>query len=172
MSRTGRLFESKITKIVASMMVRDVGDRMCWLQVLNVGDRSRGKHREPGINIVEYRDTIFGPPLSLSSKWMVIRFKFDMLWPELGGHGHVLNGHRCPCPRHGHGRGMDTKFLENRGVDMDMDTEGGRRNGRNFFSLWMWHHTGRPTTDHCAKTIGINCYSPRETDDFTQTLRF
>ena len=79
MSRTGRLFESKITKIVASMMVRDVGDRMCWLQVLNVGDRSRGKHREPGINIVEYRDTIFGPPLSLSSKWMVIRFKFDML---------------------------------------------------------------------------------------------
>ena len=81
MSRTGRLFESKITKIVASMMVRDVGDRMCWLQVLNVGDRSRGKHREPGINIVEYRDTLFGPPLSLSSKWMVIRFKFDMLWP-------------------------------------------------------------------------------------------
>ena len=29
---------------------------------------------------------------------------------ELGGHGHELNGHRCPCPRHGHGRGMDTKF--------------------------------------------------------------
>ena len=40
--------------------------------------------------------------------------------PELGGHGHELNGHRCPCPRHGHGRGMDTKFLEERGVDMDM----------------------------------------------------
>ena len=40
--------------------------------------------------------------------------------PELGGHGHELNGHRCPCPRHGHGRGMDTKFLEKRGVDMDM----------------------------------------------------
>ena len=39
---------------------------------------------------------------------------------ELGGHGHELNGHRCPCPRHGHGRGMDTKFLEKRGVDMDM----------------------------------------------------
>ena len=39
--------------------------------------------------------------------------------PELGGHGHELNGHRCPCPRHGHGRGMDTKFLEKRGVDMD-----------------------------------------------------
>ena len=39
-----------------------------------------------------------------------------------------------------------------------------------FFSLWMWHHAGRPTTDHCAETIGINCYSPRETDDFTQTL--
>ena len=42
---------------------------------------------------------------------------------ELGGHGHELNGHRCPCPRHGHGRGMDTKFLEKRGVDMDVDTE-------------------------------------------------
>ena len=39
-----------------------------------------------------------------------------------------------------------------------------------FFSLWMWHHAGRPTTDHCAKTIGINCYSPRETDNYTQTL--
>ena len=34
---------------------------------------------------------------------------------ELGGHGHELNGHRCPCPRHGHGRGMDTKFLEKTG---------------------------------------------------------
>ena len=42
--------------------------------------------------------------------------------PELGGHGHELNGHRCPCPRHGHGRDMDTKFLEKRGVVMDMDT--------------------------------------------------
>ena len=42
---------------------------------------------------------------------------------ELGGHGHELNGHRCPCPRHGHGRGMDTKFLEKRGVDMDMATK-------------------------------------------------
>ena len=36
---------------------------------------------------------------------------------ELGGHGHELNGHRCACPRHGQ------KFLEKRGVDMDMDTE-------------------------------------------------
>ena len=42
--------------------------------------------------------------------------------PELGGHGHELNGHRCPCPCHGHGRDMDTKFLEKRGVVMDMDT--------------------------------------------------
>ena len=42
--------------------------------------------------------------------------------PELGGHGHELNEHRCPCPRHRHGRGMDTKFLEKRGVVMDMDT--------------------------------------------------
>ena len=49
---------------------------------------------------------------------------------------------------------------------------GGRRNGRNFFSLWMWHHTGRPTTDHCAKTIGINCYSPREADDWTALLTY
>ena len=40
--------------------------------------------------------------------------------PELGGHGHELNGHRCPCPRHGHGRGMDAKFLEKRGVVIDM----------------------------------------------------
>ena len=44
----------------------------------------------------------------------------EMLGAELGGHGHELNGHRCPCPRHGHGRGMDTKFLEKRGVDMDV----------------------------------------------------
>ena len=42
---------------------------------------------------------------------------------ELGGHGHELNGHRCPCPRHGHGRGMDTKVLKKRGVDMVMVTE-------------------------------------------------
>ena len=44
----------------------------------------------------------------------------ETLRAELGGHGHELNGHRCPCPRHGHGRGMDTKFLEKRGVDMDV----------------------------------------------------
>ena len=39
---------------------------------------------------------------------------------ELGGYGHELNGHRCPCRRHGHGRVMNTKFLEKRGVVMDM----------------------------------------------------
>ena len=38
---------------------------------------------------------------------------------------------------------------------------GGRRKSRNFFSLPMWHHAGRPTTDHCTETIGINSYSPR-----------
>ena len=27
---------------------------------------------------------------------------FGSLKAELGGHGHELNGHRCPCPRHGH----------------------------------------------------------------------
>ena len=42
-----------------------------------------------------------------------------MFIPELGVYGHELNGHRCPCPRHGHGRGEDMKFLEKRGVDMD-----------------------------------------------------
>ena len=47
---------------------------------------------------------------------------------------------------------------------------GGGETVETFFSLWMWHHAGRPTTDHCAETIGINCYSPREADDFTQTL--
>jgi len=47
---------------------------------------------------------------------------------------------------------------------------GAAKRSKLFFSLWMWHHAGRPTTDHCAETIGINCYSPRETDDFTQTL--
>ena len=56
-------------------------------------------------------------------KLLMVISSLSILIPELGGHGHVLNGHRCPCPRHGHGRGMDTKFLENRGVDMDMDTE-------------------------------------------------
>ena len=33
---------------------------------------------------------------------------------ELGGQGHELNGHRCPCPRHGHRCGMDTKIWKNR----------------------------------------------------------
>ena len=29
---------------------------------------------------------------------------------ELGGHGHELNGHRCPCPRHGvHVHAKDTR---------------------------------------------------------------
>ena len=37
---------------------------------------------------------------------------------KLGGHGHELNGRRCPYPRHG----MDTEFFEIRCVDMDMDT--------------------------------------------------
>ena len=39
-----------------------------------------------------------------------------------------------------------------------------------FFSLRMRHHAGRPTTDHSTETMGINSYSPRETDDFTQIL--
>ena len=39
-----------------------------------------------------------------------------------------------------------------------------------FFSLRMRHHAGRPTTDNCAETIGINTYSPREMDNYTQTL--
>ena len=57
------------------------------------------------------------------------RFQDALSWKELpltqryqsdlGGQGHALNGHRCPCPRHGD---MDTKFLEKRGVDMDVDT--------------------------------------------------
>ena len=34
-------------------------------------------------------------------------------------HEHELNGHRYPCPRHGHVRSMDTKFLGKRGVDKD-----------------------------------------------------
>ena len=39
---------------------------------------------------------------------------------ELGGYGHELNGHRCPCRRHGHGLGVNTKILEKHGVVMDM----------------------------------------------------
>ena len=39
---------------------------------------------------------------------------------ELGGHRHELNRHRCPCLHHGHGCGMDTKFLGKRGVDMEI----------------------------------------------------
>ena len=32
---------------------------------------------------------------------------------EFGGHGHELNGHRCPYPRHGHGRKSIAKaYLE------------------------------------------------------------
>ena len=50
----------------------------------------------------------------------IITIRNCRLATELGGHGHELNGHRCPCPRHGHGRGMDTKFLEKRGVNMDV----------------------------------------------------
>ena len=36
----------------------------------------------------------------------------DLSWSitELGGHGHELNGHWCPYPRHGHGRGMGRSF--------------------------------------------------------------
>ena len=61
---------------------------------------------------------------------------------ELGGYGHELNGHRCPCRRHGHGRGMNTKFLEKRGVVMDMKKSVKR--GMNMVTLnlrnlaWTW----------------------------------
>ena len=48
-----------------------------------------------------------------------------------------------------------------RGIDERVET---------FFSLRMRHHAGRPTTDHSTETMGINSYSPRETDDFTQIL--
>ena len=33
------------------MLVTDVGDEMCWLQDLDVGDKSRYQHRELGTNI-------------------------------------------------------------------------------------------------------------------------
>ena len=39
-----------------------------------------------------------------------------------------------------------------------------------FFSPWMRHHAGRPTTGHSTETMGINTYSQRETDNYTQTL--
>ena len=39
---------------------------------------------------------------------------------HMGGHGYEFNGHRCPCLRHGHGLGRDTKFLGKHGVDMDI----------------------------------------------------
>ena len=32
---------------------------------------------------------------------------------ELGGHDHELNGHWCPCPRHGHGRGLNVAWSAN-----------------------------------------------------------
>ena len=58
---------------------------------------------------------------------------------ELGGHGHELNGHRCPCPRHGHGRVMNTKFLEKRGVVMDMKKSVKRGMNINLRNLaWTW----------------------------------
>jgi len=39
-----------------------------------------------------------------------------------------------------------------------------------FFSPRMRHHAGRPTTGHYTETMGINTYSQRETDNYTQTL--
>ena len=39
-----------------------------------------------------------------------------------------------------------------------------------FFSPWMRYHAGRPTTGHSTETMGINTYSQRETDNYTQTL--
>ena len=73
---------------------------------------------------------------------------FSCFSPELGGHGHEVNGHRCPCPRHGHGRGMDTKFLEKRDVDMDMamkksvkrvvDMDMATKNPWNVALTWTW----------------------------------
>ena len=66
-------------------------------------------------------EDIYGPTLQFKER--SFRHKSYLGWftAELSGHGHELNGHRCPCPRQGHGRGMDTKCLEKRGVDMDMD---------------------------------------------------
>ena len=62
--------------------------------------------------------TVFIIPVHIG-RFIIVQWQLKVK-PELGGHGHELNGHRCPCPRHGHGRGMDTKFLEKRGVDMDV----------------------------------------------------
>ena len=39
-----------------------------------------------------------------------------------------------------------------------------------FFSPWMRYHAGRPTTGHSTEIMGINTYSQRETDNYTQTL--
>ena len=39
-----------------------------------------------------------------------------------------------------------------------------------FFSPRMRHHAGRPTTGHYTETMGINTYSQRGTDNYTQTL--
>ena len=72
---------------------------------------------------------------------------------------------RVECPRSGHSAIIfvhPSNFLQ-------ADKWGGGETVETFFSLWMWHHAGRPTTDNCAETIGINTYS-RDTDNYTQTL--
>ena len=59
----------------------------------------------------------------------------------------------------------ESKFESNHGAHTGIDER-----VETFFSLRMRHHAGRPTTDHSTETMGINSYSPRETDDFTQIL--
>ena len=53
---------------------------------------------------------------------------------EVVGHGHELNGHRCPCPRHGHRRGHGHEIFENRDMDVDMDT----RFLKTVTRTWTW----------------------------------
>ena len=40
---------------------------------------------------------------------------------------------------------------ENKGKFALKNRGGGGETVETFFLLWMWHHAGHPTTDHCGK---------------------
>ena len=44
-------------------------------------------------------------------------------------------------------------------ADLTFEFSGGGETVETFFSLWMWHQAGHPTTGHCTETMGIKSYS-------------
>ena len=76
--------------LVASMLVTDVGDQMCWWQVWDVGDQSRHQHQEFGINVKNQSPTSYSGILWCWWRIGMSPTRRKMLPTSKNGHHHKV----------------------------------------------------------------------------------